>query len=257
MTSGYVFTGQYSDFRKRRHGSPATDLLSSQFVVCSQNHDQVGNRMLGERSSALLDFESLKLCAGMVLLSRNLPLLFMGEEYGETAPFLYFTDHSDPGLGEAVRKGRKQEFAAFHAQGEAPDPQAESTFLASKLDHSLAVQSSHRVLLDFHTELIRLRKELAALQRSTTFEVTVCGPHDCLSVHYEYDEGGFLAFFNFNENLSRVTSMTSGKEWRKVLDSAEGKWLGPGSGVPEEIDFEAQTELKLAARSFCLFRRCG
>ena len=257
IATGYVFTGQYSEFRKRRHGSPSNELLPSQFVVFSQNHDQVGNRMLGERSSVLLDFESLKLSAGVVLLSRNLPLLFMGEEYGEPAPFQYFTDHSDPGLGEAVRKGRKKEFAAFNAQGEPPDPQAESTFLSSKLDHSLADSGKNRSLFDFHAELIRLRKEMSALQQSTKFEVKACGPHECLSMHCENDTEELLAFFNFNKFRSRVTLPTSGKEWHKVLDSADGLWLGSGTEVPEKLGSGNQIELQLAARSFCLFRRCG
>ena len=105
-------------------------------VVFSQNHDQVGNRMLGERSSAYLTFEEQKLAAGAVLLSPFLPLLFMGEEYGEVAPFLYFIEHSDAGLIEAVRNGRKEEFASFAWQGEPPDPQSPATFDRCKLDWS-------------------------------------------------------------------------------------------------------------------------
>ena len=109
-----------------------------QFVVCSQNHDQVGNRMLGDRLSATLSFEQQKLAAGAVLLSPFIPLLFMGEEYGETAPFQYFVSHSDPALIEAVRQGRREEFAAFAWQGEVPDPQDEATFRRSRLNRDLA-----------------------------------------------------------------------------------------------------------------------
>ncbi len=99
LQQGYVYSGQYSAFRKQRHGAPPADLKRSQLIVFSQNHDQVGNRGWGERNSQLLGFEAQKLSAGTVLLSPFIPLLFMGEEYGETAPFLYFTDHTDLGVG--------------------------------------------------------------------------------------------------------------------------------------------------------------
>ncbi len=108
---GYIFTGQYSPYRQRRHGNSPRLCGPRQFVVCSQNHDQVGNRMLGDRLSRLVPFESLKLAAGVVLTSPFVPLLFMGEEYGETAPFQYFVSHGDPDLVEAVRQGRREEFA--------------------------------------------------------------------------------------------------------------------------------------------------
>lgn len=126
---GYVYTGQYSAYRRRQHGDWPRLCDACQFVVFAQNHDQVGNRARGERLSTLVSFDGLKLAAGMVLLSPFVPLLFMGEEYGETAPFLYFTSHSDPTLVEAVRKGRLEEFAAFGCEDEVPDPQDEATFL--------------------------------------------------------------------------------------------------------------------------------
>ena len=132
----YVYDGQWSEHRKRHFGVK-TGNPGQQFIVFSQNHDQVGNRMLGERSSQLVSFEMQKLLAGAVFISPYLPMLFMGEEWGETHPFLYFVSHTDPDLAEAVRKGRKAEFAAFHTQGEAPDPMAEETFQNSKLQWPL------------------------------------------------------------------------------------------------------------------------
>jgi maltooligosyltrehalose trehalohydrolase len=102
--------------------------------------------MLGERSGALFSFEMQKLMAAAVLVSPFLPMLFMGEEYGETNPFLYFVSHTDPNLIEAVRKGRSEEFAAFHANGEAPDPQAETTFENSKLQWHLVRHSPHNLI---------------------------------------------------------------------------------------------------------------
>jgi maltooligosyltrehalose trehalohydrolase len=118
----FVYDWKYSPHRQRFHGNSTGDRPFNQFVICIQNHDQVGNRMLGERLSHLVSFEAQKLAAGALLLSPYIPLLFMGEEYGEDAPFIYFVSHSDPDLIRAVRQGRKQEFAAFHAQGEPPIP---------------------------------------------------------------------------------------------------------------------------------------
>ena len=108
---GFAYSGEYSKFRRRRHGSSSRDLGADRFVVFAQNHDQVGNRMRGDRLSAAVSFEDLKLAAGIVLLSPYLPLLFMGEEYAESAPFPYFISHSDAALIDAVRRGRQSEFA--------------------------------------------------------------------------------------------------------------------------------------------------
>lgn len=125
---GFVYSGQYSNFRKRKHGSSSKNRPAHQFVVFSQNHDQVGNRLAGDRLTSRQSLEKLKLAAGVVILSPFIPLLFMGEEYGEKSPFQYFVSHSDEDLIEAVRNGRREEFASFQWEGEIPDPQAESTF---------------------------------------------------------------------------------------------------------------------------------
>src|SRR6185503_2081252 len=147
LREGFVYTGQDSQYRQRRHGNSARAVPSRRFVICCQNHDQVGNRQLGERLSQLVSFEDLKLAAAVVLLSPCIPLLFMGEEYGETAPFLYFISHSDPDLIEAVRQGRRAEFAAFDWRGEVPDPQDEATFLSAKLRHELRESGQNKMLL--------------------------------------------------------------------------------------------------------------
>ena len=159
----FVYSGQYSAYRGRSHGNSARDIPARRFVVFAQNHDQVGNRMLGERLSVLGSFDDQKLAAGVTLLSPFLPLLFMGEEYGETAPFLYFVSHNDRDLIEAVRRGRREEFAAFGWPGAPPDPQAESTFLRSKIDWQLRSAPRHGTLCRFYRELIRLRRSLPAL----------------------------------------------------------------------------------------------
>ena len=162
---GFIYSGEYSPHRRRRHGSSSRDIAAERWVVFAQNHDQIGNRLGGERLSQLVSFEALKLAAGVVLLSPFLPLLFMGEEYGEVAPFWYFVSHSDPALIEAVRQGRQEEFAAFDWPGEPPDPLDEATFVRARLDHSLRQAGEHRVLREFYRELLRLRQELNSLDR--------------------------------------------------------------------------------------------
>jgi maltooligosyltrehalose trehalohydrolase len=166
---GFVLSGGYSVYRRRRHGAPSVDIPATRLVVCAQNHDQVGNRPHGERLTRLVSFEALKLAAGTLLLAPFVPLLFMGEEYGETAPFLYFTSHTDPDLAEAVRRGRREEHAARAAaeegegREEIPDPQGEETFRRSRLDWALRREGRHRTLLALYTELLRLRKAVPAL----------------------------------------------------------------------------------------------
>jgi maltooligosyltrehalose trehalohydrolase len=154
---GYVYQGQYSRFRQRRHGRPPRAVTPDQLVVYAQNHDQIGNRARGERLSMLLDTAKLKAIAALTLLSPFVPLLFQGEEWGASTPFLYFTDHQDPNLGQRVAEGRAKEFSSFRWAGEVPNPQAPQTFERSKLDWSELSQPQHAELLDWHRRLIELR----------------------------------------------------------------------------------------------------
>src|SRR4029077_10133395 len=131
----------------------------AKFVVCAQNHDQIGNRMRGERLSTLVSNEKLRIAAAAVILAPFLPMIFMGEEYGEKAPFQYFTSHSDHDLIEAVRRGRREEFEDFAWEGEAPDPHGEETFLRSKL-----TWKEDAALRDLVRTLLRLRRETPALR---------------------------------------------------------------------------------------------
>jgi len=220
MAGGFVYTGQSSPFRRRRHGVPADGLAGSRHVVCIQNHDQTGNRMNGERLASLVDFESLKLAAGAVLLSPFLPLLFMGEEYGETAPFLYFVDHSDPDLVEAVRNGRREELASFGWREEPPDPQSEETFERSRLAQSQHESGWHAALHAFYQELIRLRKSVPALARPSKEGVEVTAFEAERSILMRRRSGGSeaLIVFNFSEREQRLP-LPDG-DWRRVLDSA-------------------------------------
>ena len=236
---GFVYSGQYSPFRKRRHGSSSKDRPAQQFVVFSQNHDQVGNRVQGERLSSLVSFEALKLAAGCVILSPYLPLLFMGEEYGETAPFLYFVSHSDPDLIEAVRNGRKEEFKAFGWEGEPPDPQDERTFLASELHWEEQTKGSHGTLLRFYKQLIALRTRTPALfelERERT-EVGDCAAEKVLTMRRRNGDGKsrVCVLLNFMANDVSLQATLPEGPWEKILDSSDGMWEGPGAVLPGRL----------------------
>jgi maltooligosyltrehalose trehalohydrolase len=164
LERAFVYDGIYSPHRKRTHGRPATGLPGNQFVGYLQNHDQIGNRAKGDRSSHLLTKGQLKIGAAMVLASPFIPMLFQGEEWGASSPFLYFTSHEDPELGRAVREGRRREFAAFGWDpAEIPDPQAPETFRRSKLDWGELAREPHKDLFEWHKKLWKLRRSVPEL----------------------------------------------------------------------------------------------
>ena len=257
LRNGYVYTGEYSQYRQRRHGNSSRDIRPSQLVVFSQNHDQVGNRMLGERSSTLLPLEAQKLSAGVVMLSPYLPLLFMGEEYGEARPFLYFTSHADLALGKAVKEGRQREFSAFYKAGEPPDPQSELTFLQSALDHNRRKQGAHQMLWDFYRELIRLRKEEPALREldESVVEVNSSEEIGSLFVRRSYGTNEIYMVFNFGDCVADFGAELPVGQWRKQLDSAETRWMGPGSHIPQTFSMTGISNLKIQPRSLCVLKR--
>jgi maltooligosyltrehalose trehalohydrolase len=256
LKQGWYYAGQHSRHRQRHHGNAPPAFKGSNYVVCIQNHDQVGNRALGDRISSLVDFESLKLAAGANLLSPFVPLLFMGEEYGETAPFLYFTSHGDAALAEAVRRGRAEEFRAFRWQGEIPDPQAESTFATSRLKRNLAGEEPHRTLLRFYELLLRFRREYRLGHRGAP-SVREFEPLKALLAMQEDVRGGQLAMlFNFGDSPADLSSGIPKGQWEKKIDSSELEWLGPGTELPSKIAISAQpAQVLLRPRSFAVFER--
>jgi maltooligosyltrehalose trehalohydrolase len=254
---GFVYSGNYSLYRKRRHGNSCSQLPAEKFVVFSQNHDQVGNRAQSERLSALVSFEALKLAAGVVLLSPFIPLLFMGEEYGETAPFNYFISHSDPDLIEAVRRGRTNEFTSFSWQEEPADPQVETTFSRCKLDHELRSHGQHGTLYSFYRELIRLRRELPALRTldRERLEVTGLEQEKVMWWRRRDEVQEVTAAFHFGKQEKSVSLSLPKGRWRKELDSADTAWGGPGSTVSLKIAIEEHVSLNLSPESFIVFVR--
>jgi maltooligosyltrehalose trehalohydrolase len=250
---GYAYTGQYSSFRKRRHGNSPQNLPRSKFVVYSQNHDQIGNRLAGERLTALISPEKQKLAAGAVLLAPFVPLIFMGEEYGEPAPFQYFVSHSDPALIEAVRKGRQAEFS-FSGDKISSDPFAPATFVQCVLNWDLLTNISHQKTWSFYQELIRLRKKFGALfeEGSHSIEVeSLC--EDILSIRYFAKGEKMCVLFNFSEIPEGFVLEADTAPWTIHLDSADASWGGPGSQLSGKI-FHGSKRIEIQPTSFVLMR---
>jgi len=232
---GFVYSWNYSKYRKRYHGSSSKRLPAKRFVVCIQNHDQTGNRMLGERLSSLVSFEALKLAAGTVILSPYIPMLFMGEECGEQSPFQYFVSHSDKELIATVRKGREAEFNSFQWQGQCPDPQAVKTFRASKLRWEKRIRDQHKVLLDFYRKLLALRKDFPNFTNKKGFVVRCLSKKRILLWHRQIGGRQIQCVMNFSHSEQRLQMYAPQKGWAKILDSADTKWKGPGSQLPPTI----------------------
>ena len=243
---GFVYSGEYSLCRRRRHGSSSRGIAPHRLVVFSQNHDQVGNRFLGDRLSTLVSFEALKLAAGAVILSPFTPLLFMGEEYGETTPFPYFVSHSDPSLVEAVRKGRAAEFESFPDTGDPPDPQSEETFGKSRLRHERKLEGRHRILVEYYRVLLRIRRTLPASKNGN--DVLSFDEEKVLLLFFD-GPGSAIVAFNFREEAAVVSVPWPPGTWREELYSAHTRWGGhvdraapvPAGGEEVTLHLEAHS----------------
>lgn len=228
----YVYNGQFSPHRKRNFGSSTAGFPGRQFVVFSQNHDQVGNRMLGERSSMLFSFETQKLMAAATLVAPFVPMLFMGEEWAAQTPFQYFVSHTEPTLVEAVRKGRKAEFAAFNAEGEAPDPQSEDTFNRSKLNWGELSNEHGATMFCYYQKLIILRKELAALRilNRETLNIAVDQENKTLLLQRWHNHEKVCCVMNFSDRLQQI-QLPANEQWQVKLDSADALFGGPAASA--------------------------
>ncbi len=252
---GFVYSGEYSLYRKRWHGSSSKGRPAHQFIVFSQNHDQVGNRMKGERLSELVTFEQLKLAAGAVILSPYIPLLFMGEEYGETAPFQYFVSHSDQALVEAVRKGRREEFLHLQWEGNLPDPLSETTFRNSKITLEHRSRDKHRVLLSFYQTLIRLRTEMSVLRTPAkdNLEISRFEAERSLFVRRWRGNDEVFCLYNFSGREEEIHVRLPKGGWSKVLDSSEKAWGGKGAAAEPEMESRS-AKIPINAHSFLLYK---
>jgi maltooligosyltrehalose trehalohydrolase len=242
-TDGFVHSGEYVKFRKKKFGTSSASVPGDRFVAFAQNHDQVGNRAEGERMSVLVDFDRLKLTAAVVLLAPYIPMLFMGEEYGEDAPFLYFVSHTDEALIKAVQEGRKKEFADYKFAGELPDPQSEETFERSKLQWQKRKQDKHQKMLKWHQALIQLRRTLPALQNFYKVDVQAEAlQQDGLVLLRQSHNSAqkLVCLFNFSEKELEYKMPDEAPTWKNILNSKEKQWQleqkESNINVPEQIE---------------------
>ncbi|MBT1689280.1 malto-oligosyltrehalose trehalohydrolase [Fulvivirgaceae bacterium PWU37] len=223
---GFVLTGDYAIFRKRKYGASSAGIPGNRFVVFTMNHDQVGNRVRGERLSVLLDHSRLKLAAAAILLAPYVPMLFMGEEYADETPFLYFVSFRDPTLLQAVRRGRKEELGRFLAGGEPEDPAAEATFRKSVLQWHRRQEGRHAVMLRWHRALLDLRRMCItpdSFTRGVT-QVLTFGEAGIMLYGRGSQQGSWLCLLNFSPQPATVCIPGEGLAWRKLLDSHEPGW---------------------------------
>ncbi|MEO8205890.1 MAG: malto-oligosyltrehalose trehalohydrolase [Chthoniobacterales bacterium] len=215
LKQGYVYDGEFSSFRKRRHGRAPLGVSPVQLVVFSQNHDQIGNRAFGERLSMLVDLPKLKAIAALTLLSPFIPMLFQGEEWGANTPFLYFTNHPDKKLGKLVTKGRREEFSTFNwKDAKIPDPQSEETFKSSKLQWNETEDENHHELLQWYKMLIRLRQTPKMLNQSA--DVVFDEKQRWLT----FKNGRILVLLNLKEKAQKVPIPPG--DWKVEMSSVKG-----------------------------------
>ena len=193
LRQAWVYDGEWSVHRGRMRGARVDGLEPRRFVIAAQNHDQVGNRANGERLTGIADGGALKAAAALLLTSPFVTMLFQGEEWGASTPFLFFTDHADPHLGRAVAEGRRREFATFGWDPrEIPDPQDPATFERSRLDWSEIDQPGHRDMLNWYRELIRIRRGLRA--KAAAMPVAA----GCENRHVVFDRDGLGVLVNLD-----------------------------------------------------------
>ena len=229
ISDGFVYDGIYSRYRRRRFGSSSRDEPGSKFVAFIQNHDQIANTSEGRRLGGLASLEACKLAAAILICSPYLPLLFMGEEFRDDAPFLYFTSHGDAELAKAVREGRQAEYADFGSPGGIPDPQAPETFAKSRITWALLDQPPHNAVLRLYQDLIAIRKRLPSLSNCRK---------DLVRLHFDEDGQWFemersdpsgcrtLLICNFALTSRSLALAVTGKEWKIALWTASPLYAG-------------------------------
>ena len=231
---GFVYDGVYSEFRKRTIGNNPSHINPSNFLVCTQNHDQIGNRMLGERLSSLVNFEKLRLAAGIMLVSPFVPILFMGEEFAEDRPFQYFVNHGDEDLVKAVQEGRKKEFEYFnHRRGEFPDPVSKTTYEGSRLNWNFKSDKNKQLIFEFYKVLIKLKKEGYFNSFGNKNVITEAYEEQKYFTAYAPGNHPLIGIFNFSENEIEVP-LPDNLKWDKIIASGDEKWAGPAK-ISEKV----------------------
>jgi len=285
VRDNFVYRGQYSAYRRRRHGSDARGYDPRRFVVAAQNHDQIGNRAQGERLAQLVPPAAVRAAAACLLLSPATPLLFMGEEWGETAPFPYFISHGDPALVAAVRRGRAAEFAEISC-GPGPDPHDAATFASARL----RPEAGDPRLTGFYRELLALRRgmapgtPMAAARRCPeqsghplpAIEVRPSSDQrerprqkvdvppvasdpsaQLVSWTLEGSDGRLLLLARLDPGtaVTMLDAVVPPGNWRRVLSSEDPAWGGAGARLPQRLP--PPEPLRLEGFEVALYRAAG
>ncbi|NBC83743.1 MAG: malto-oligosyltrehalose trehalohydrolase [Bacteroidetes bacterium] len=237
VSNAFVLDGTYSQFRQRTFGNQTTGLHGDKFIIFTQNHDQVGNRKFGERLPALVSYEMLKTAAGAMFTSPYIPMLFMGEEYGEEHPFLYFVDHNDTVLNQQVREGRNAEFKSFHdaSAQPAPDPAHEQTFHESMLKWDYKEDPKKKTLRQFYQQLINLRRTHSVLSDLDKDNTEVDAKDNLLIINRGKTKQ-VRVILNYSKQQQHIhLNISPDQVFYKLMDSADAHWRGPGSESPDEM----------------------
>jgi maltooligosyltrehalose trehalohydrolase len=231
LRDAWVFQGRFSSYRGFVLGTPAADLPGETFVVFAQNHDQVGNQARADRLTTQVPLPAVKVAAATVLCAPFVPLLFMGEEYGETAPFWFFSSFGDPALGDAVRAGRRREFAKFSWDGEIPDPQAPATFVASRLDRSRRHDPPQAWIAAWYRALLALRRRHPALRRPDRARAEVARAGRTLTLHRGAGEAeAAWVVLGYDPAPAEAALAVPPGPWRLALDSEAPEFGGAAPG---------------------------
>ena len=249
LRKGWFYCGQHASHFGKNRGTDPSDLLYSSFVVCLQNHDQVGNRAMGERLNHLIDLAAYRAASVLLLLAPETPLLFMGQEWVSNSPFLYFTDH-EPNLGKKVTEGRRREFALFAsfsdpaARKRIPDPQAESTFMQSHLKWEEIEGFPHAGVLHLYRVLLHLRASHAAMQAHSRsgFQIAPLGENGLLLRH-QSGEASLLSLIQLRNAQTHViqnqtlAQLSPGLTWQPVFTTEDTEFTADSMA----IEFDSST----------------
>jgi maltooligosyltrehalose trehalohydrolase len=256
LRQGWFYEGQRTANHDAPRGTPAEGLPPAAFVHCIQNHDQVGNRALGDRLTDSVPLPVYRAASALLLLSPYTPLLWMGQEWAATTPFQYFTDHP-PELGRLVTEGRRREFGKFSAfanpavRERIPDPQAPETFARSKLRWDEAERPPHAGVRALYRELIALRRAHPALRRRDRagFDVVALGEHALALRRTGEDGSALLLVVSFKGALSvdlgehAETHVPSGGRWQLLLSSEEARFGGEEEGAIATLSPDGRLQL--------------
>lgn len=253
VRNAFIYDGVYSRHRKKTYGNSTENNRGGQFVIFSQNHDQVGNRMNGDRLISLSDFETAKVVAGILFLAPNVPMLFMGQEYGERNPFYYFVSHSDPELNRLVREGRKQEFKEFHYESlPMKDPDDPATFESSRLSWNIEAEPEKRAMFEFYRRLIYLRKSNPVLSKTDKDNMRIMENGNFYMLERWQNNERIIAGINFgNEAVKMKIPGEYQNTLSKIIDSNNEQFNGTGEVCPDVVT--GNEEIYIQERSFLVY----